>query len=118
MDRESAFVQAISTAALIYTVTKNCSRGDIVGCGCEEQKNKKPVDTIWSGCSEKTDFAEHIAELIFNHGGNNDALDVQRFVELHNIRAGRIVSQMINYRSLIDWLIHLLYLNYRLCETL
>lgn len=92
MDRESAFVQAISTAALIYTVTKNCSRGEIMGCGCET-KSEKSSDTIWSGCSDKIDFGEHISELIFNNGEKKNAVDAQRFIELHNIRAGRIVSK-------------------------
>ncbi|XP_013102710.1 wnt inhibitor of Dorsal protein-like [Stomoxys calcitrans] len=33
MDREDAYVNAISTAALLYTITKNCSSGIIAGCG-------------------------------------------------------------------------------------
>lgn len=39
--RETSFIHAISSAGVMYTITKNCSMGDFENCGCDESKNGK-----------------------------------------------------------------------------
>ncbi|XP_075163867.1 wnt inhibitor of Dorsal protein-like [Haematobia irritans] len=52
MDREDAYVNAISTAALLYTIAKNCSSGSISGCGsCAD-------NPYASKCSDNPKLAE------------------------------------------------------------
>ncbi|MBZ3886759.1 Protein Wnt-8a [Sciurus carolinensis] len=41
--RETSFIHAISSAGVMYTITKNCSMGDFENCGCDESKNGKTV---------------------------------------------------------------------------
>lgn len=39
--RETSFVHAISAAGVMYTLTRNCSLGDLDNCGCDVSKNGK-----------------------------------------------------------------------------
>uniref|UniRef100_A0A2K6SG59 Protein Wnt n=1 Tax=Saimiri boliviensis boliviensis TaxID=39432 RepID=A0A2K6SG59_SAIBB len=39
--RETSFIHAISSAGVMYTITKNCSMGDFENCGCDESRNGK-----------------------------------------------------------------------------
>lgn len=38
-NREAAFVHAISSAGVMYTLTRNCSLGDFDNCGCDDSRN-------------------------------------------------------------------------------
>uniref|UniRef100_A0AAQ5ZZS6 Protein Wnt n=1 Tax=Amphiprion ocellaris TaxID=80972 RepID=A0AAQ5ZZS6_AMPOC len=38
-NRETAFVHAISSAGVMYTLTRNCSLGDFDNCGCDDSRN-------------------------------------------------------------------------------
>ncbi|XP_061399848.1 wnt inhibitor of Dorsal protein-like [Musca vetustissima] len=77
LDREGAFVEAIATAALIYTTTKNCSSGITAGCGsCSDN----PYTTI---CSDNPKEAE---ELLRKHSDINFAKDFKGKIESHNYK--------------------------------
>lgn len=39
--RETSFVHAISAAGVMYTLTRNCSLGDLEDCGCDSSRNGK-----------------------------------------------------------------------------
>lgn len=39
--RETSFVHAISAAGVMYTLTRNCSLGDLDNCGCDVSNNGK-----------------------------------------------------------------------------
>ncbi|XP_055848483.1 wnt inhibitor of Dorsal protein [Episyrphus balteatus] len=84
LDRESAYVVTITTAALLYTITKNCSSGGIPGCGCAEDTNNQ-----FAKCSDDTDYAEQVVGTILNNS-QEDSLDVQAYAVLHNNRAAKI----------------------------
>ncbi|MFT7809919.1 protein Wnt-8a-like [Arapaima gigas] len=87
--REMSFVHAISAAGVMYTLTKNCSRGDLDNCGCDDSKNGKPGGRgwLWGGCSDNVAFGESISKMYV------DALetghDSRAAVNLHNKEAGR-----------------------------
>ena len=42
--RETSFVHAISAAGVMYTLTRNCSLGDLDNCGCDVSNNGKIGD--------------------------------------------------------------------------
>lgn len=67
LDRETAFVQTFTTAALIYTLTKNCSQGEINGCECiRVQKFEIDVPEIVYDCSDQIDqIGEQIVAKFF-----------------------------------------------------
>ncbi|KAJ8014907.1 hypothetical protein DPEC_G00020650 [Dallia pectoralis] len=74
--RETSFVHAISAAGVMYTLTRNCSLGELDNCGCDSSKNGK------------IDFGERISKQYV------DALetgqDSRAAVNLHNNEAGRL----------------------------
>lgn len=39
--KETSFVHAISAAGVMYTLTRNCSLGELDNCGCDVSKNGK-----------------------------------------------------------------------------
>lgn len=101
--KEAAYTQAITAAGIVYSITKSCSRGEIIGCGCdplrsntsliqfEINKNlETKVDWTWDRCSDDTTFGERISKHILNslETGN----DAQAYSTLHNHNVGRNVS--------------------------
>lgn len=117
-NRETAFVHAISSAGVMYTLTRNCSLGDFDNCGCDDSRNgqrgqrhvqtcvemtslvdseAKPVlpplagghGWLWGGCSDNVGFGEAISKQFV------DALetgqDARAAMNLHNNEAGRKV---------------------------
>ncbi|MGH0116630.1 UNVERIFIED_CONTAM: hypothetical protein FKN15_012225, partial [Acipenser sinensis] len=88
--RETSFVHAISSAGVMYTLTRNCSLGDLDNCGCDDSRNGKIGGRgwIWGGCSDNVDFGEQISKQYV------DALetgqDSRAAVNLHNNEAGRL----------------------------
>lgn len=93
-DREAAFVRSITIAALIYTVAKNCSRGEIKGCDCKHDRLHSLDNNLWStvsDCSKKFEFGERMAINLFDQT-TDKRLDAQGYANIHNNRAGQIVS--------------------------
>lgn len=99
LDRESAFVQSLTAAALIYTVAKNCSRGDIKECGCNHYQKLRHDNDEWTArpdCSDQVDFSEQMTRSLFEQTGAT-RLDAQAYAIIHNNRAARIVSLCYYY---------------------
>ena len=40
-NRETAFVEAVTSAAITHTLTKNCSTGEFSDCGCDARMTKR-----------------------------------------------------------------------------
>ncbi|XP_055587542.1 protein Wnt-8c isoform X2 [Uranotaenia lowii] len=79
LDRETAFVHAIGTAAIIYTYARNCSRGQDVGCECD----------IFG-----SDQCRAEKQLSLEYLGSSDfRLDPKGYGNAHNRRAGWIAVQ-------------------------
>ncbi|XP_077182833.1 protein Wnt-8a [Paroedura picta] len=87
--RETSFVHAISSAGVMYTLTRNCSMGDFENCGCDDSRNGHAGGKgwVWGGCSDNADFGEKISKHFV------DALetghDARALMNLHNNEAGR-----------------------------
>ncbi|XP_039628549.1 protein Wnt-8b [Polypterus senegalus] len=88
-NRETAFVHAISSAGVMYTLTRNCSLGDFENCGCDDTRNGQlgGQGWLWGGCSDNVGFGEAISKQFV------DALetgqDARAAMNLHNNEAGR-----------------------------
>ncbi|XP_037531901.1 protein Wnt-8a-like [Nematolebias whitei] len=87
--RETSFVHAISAAGVMFTLTRNCSLGDLQNCGCDQSNHGRTGGRgwLWGGCSDNVDFGERISKQYV------DALetgqDSRAAVNLHNNAAGR-----------------------------
>ncbi|XP_055643741.1 protein Wnt-8 [Toxorhynchites rutilus septentrionalis] len=80
LDREAAFVRAISTASMIYTYARNCSRGTTFErCGCRASDGR-------SHCSVEE-------QLELDPGDSSSRLDAKGYGNAHNRRAGWVAVQ-------------------------
>uniref|UniRef100_A0A1I8MVG5 Protein Wnt n=1 Tax=Musca domestica TaxID=7370 RepID=A0A1I8MVG5_MUSDO len=78
LDREGAYVEAIATAAIIYTTAKNCSSGMIAGCGpCSDSP-------YTSQCSDNPQAAE---KLLRRHIDVNFPNEFYGKIFTHNYKA-------------------------------
>ncbi|XP_009559167.2 protein Wnt-8a [Cuculus canorus] len=97
--RETSFVHAISSAGVMYTLTRNCSMGDFESCGCDDSRNGRVGGRgwVWGGCSDNVEFGERISKLFV------DALetghDTRALINLHNNEAGRLAVKTTMKRT-------------------
>ncbi|XP_028401941.1 protein Wnt-16-like [Dendronephthya gigantea] len=95
--KETAFVYALTSAAVVYAVTKSCTAGDLPDCACQ----KKPVHKYYgkrlkARCDENIQYGMMFAELFVDAPDNDKRARLktvrrsgQNLVNLHNSRAGR-----------------------------
>lgn len=95
--RETAFIYAITSAAVTHSVAKACSEGSIESCTCDyshqfnhQAKNPKGAYWEWGGCSDNIGFGIKFARDFVDTGerGRN----YREKMNLHNNEAGRMVS--------------------------
>ncbi|XP_065202937.1 protein wingless [Planococcus citri] len=103
--RETAFIYAITSAAVTHTVARACAESSIVSCNCDyNYKSRRSSfstnvvvgarDWQWDGCSDNIGFGYKFAREFVDAGekGRNS----REKMNLHNNEAGRshVVSQM------------------------
>ena len=107
--KETAFAYAISAAGVTHQVSKACSMGKLKSCGCDmsvlhghhghkhghpghNQAGPTAVGQTfeWGGCSHNVDFGERYAKRFLDY--KEEARDIHSQINLHNNRAGRLVS--------------------------
>jgi len=115
--REAAFVHAISSAGVVFAVTRACSSGQLDRCDCDRSittRSPPPPAKLrrrarsdggarldagsfqWSGCSDNTAygvaFAKSFVDAGERSGRNRSARSDRTVVNLHNNNAGRKAS--------------------------
>ena len=97
--RESAFIYAIGSAAIMYKITQACSKGDLNNCGCETQRVRKESSEIlqqfkWGGCSDNVIFGHKFSQKFLDskeYNQNKRLFSDERLMNLHNNEVGRRV---------------------------
>ena len=89
-NRETAFMNAILSAGVAHTVSRNCSAGGLTVCGCETNNGleKTEVEWKWGGCSDNLVFGEAISKRFLDTDSQTDK--PKSLAILHNNKAGRI----------------------------
>ncbi|VDN52459.1 unnamed protein product [Dracunculus medinensis] len=93
--REAAFVHAISAAGVAYRVTRDCSKGLIDKCGCDQSVLHKRDDQFsWNGCSDNVRYGIAVSRAFVDSSekGRNQTMQ-RRIMNLHNNNAGRQVLE-------------------------
>ncbi|XP_076335230.1 protein Wnt-7b-like isoform X1 [Tachypleus tridentatus] len=87
--REAAYVYAISSAGVTYSVTQACSRGNINRCGCDRTKAGMSLwgDWKWGGCSADVRYGMRLARRFLD--ARELEWDARSLMNLHNNKAGR-----------------------------
>lgn len=121
--KESAFVHALSSAGVAYSVTRTCSSGLLDRCGCDRsgvpggltsevmvrrmvsghlqqsnnahsQQKSRSVDLQWSGCSDNVAFGIALSRVFVDARERVRGKSAQRaLINLHNNNAGRKVVE-------------------------
>ncbi|XP_026723791.1 protein Wnt-2 [Athene cunicularia] len=90
--RESAFVHAISSAGVVFAITRACSQGELKSCSCDPKKKGSAKDSKghfdWGGCSDNIDYGVRFARA-FVDAKERKGKDARALMNLHNNRAGR-----------------------------
>lgn len=93
--REAAFVYAISSAGVVYALTRACSQGDLKTCNCDPHKRGRGKDAKgeydWGGCSDNINYGIKFAKA-FIDAKERTVRDARALMNLHNNRCGRTVS--------------------------
>lgn len=93
--REAAFVYAISSAGVVYAITRACSQGDLKVCSCDPLKRGRSKDERgefdWGGCSDNINYGIRFAKA-FVDAKEKKVKDARALMNLHNNRCGRMVS--------------------------
>ena len=87
--RETAFMYAITAAAITHEFTHQCTLGRIPGCGCGTYYG----DGVISGCGENIAFGQREAMRLFRVPRKRRLrLDALTAVNMHNYNLGTKVS--------------------------
>lgn len=93
--REAAFVYAISSAGVVYAITRACSQGELKACNCDPHKRGRSKDERgdfdWGGCSDNINYGIKFAKD-FVDAKEKTVKDARALMNLHNNRCGRTVS--------------------------
>ena len=93
--REAAFVYSISSAGVMHSITRDCSKGQLESCSCDPSKTGSSRDRKglfqWGGCSDNVRYGGEFARL-FVDARERKGRDARALMNLHNNRAGRRVS--------------------------
>ncbi|KAL1514205.1 hypothetical protein ABEB36_003498 [Hypothenemus hampei] len=112
--REQAYVYAISSAALTYTLAKACSSGNLHQCTCAGRPNSPNVENFqWGGCGDNVRWASQFAKRFIDNVEKHNLIkkdktkrakdkeenikvlkDDAAFANLHNNRVGRKVISL------------------------
>lgn len=86
---------AISSAGVVYAITRACSQGELKSCNCDGQKRGRSSDAAgsfdWGGCSDNINYGIKFAKA-FVDAREKMMKDARALMNLHNNRCGRMVS--------------------------
>ncbi|KAH0535005.1 hypothetical protein KQX54_011790 [Cotesia glomerata] len=95
--RETAFIYAITSAAVTHSIARACSEGSIQSCSCDytHQSRASPQarDWEWGGCSDNIGYGFKFSREFVDTGERGRNL--REKMNLHNNEAGRAVSSII-----------------------
>ena len=98
--RETAFVNAISAAGVVHTLSRACREGNLEACSCSTRRRPRSLDRdwIWGGCGDNVDYGYEFTKVFVderekerNHPRYSRGLQ-RTLMNLHNNEAGRLVS--------------------------
>lgn len=93
--RESAFVYALSAAAISHTIARACTTGDLPGCSCGPISGETPGPGYrWGGCADNLNYGLIMgskfsdAPMKMKKSGSQ----ANKLMHLHNSEVGRQVT--------------------------
>ena len=89
--RETAFIYAITSAAVSHSVARACADGSIYTCTCNYNlRQPEGKDWEWGGCSDNANFGKKFSRKFVDV--IEKGRDFRYMMNLHNNEAGRRVG--------------------------
>ncbi|XP_055382776.1 protein Wnt-1-like [Condylostylus longicornis] len=85
--RETAYVYAINAAALAWSITRACSKGELTECSCDNNIRRKQRKWQWGGCSEDINYGVIFSKKFTDSQESHNSSE--GLMNLHNNEAGR-----------------------------
>ncbi|CAL1536305.1 unnamed protein product [Lymnaea stagnalis] len=86
--KETSFLYAISSAALVNEVSRACAQGILDRCTCDESEDLDNTKTWrWGGCGDNIRFGLKFSKKFIGGGGGAEK-DIRAKVDEHNTEAG------------------------------
>lgn len=99
--REKAFLYAISSAGVVHSITKACSKGELAECGCVDNKASSSSSSTspdgtkgsweWGGCSDDIHFGTEFSRKFID--SIEDGTSAEGMMNLHNNEVGRRIMK-------------------------
>jgi len=92
--RETAYVEAITSAGMVYSIARACSREQIEQCSCDATDRPAPANNSfqWGGCGDNLQHGYNYARKFEASTIGSDHSSILRN---HNSEAGRLVSGLM-----------------------
>ncbi|XP_056010316.1 protein Wnt-1-like [Ostrea edulis] len=88
-NRETAFIYAITSAAVTHSIARACAEGSIYTCSCDYNlKQPSGKDWEWGGCSDNAKFGHRFSRKFVDV--LEKGRDFRYMMNLHNNEAGRL----------------------------
>ena len=94
--RETAYIYAISSAGVMYAVTRACAKGELLKCGCDRRVRRRHATDgtfEWGGCSDNIRYGSRFSKEFVDSNELN--YKAEGLMNLWNNGAGRKVSVLI-----------------------
>ncbi|KAG8337736.1 Protein Wnt-8b [Homalodisca vitripennis] len=91
LTKETALVSALTAAGIIFSITRNCSRGQLPSCGCQNSTRTGEVygnNAFTVNCLNNLEYAEKVAAE-FLESLENESKDPTATINLHNYIVGK-----------------------------
>ncbi|CAH1788770.1 unnamed protein product [Owenia fusiformis] len=90
--RETAFINAVTAAGVVYTVTQACSMGHLMQCSCESEYRDISKDDkwVWGGCGDNVKFGYIKSAEFMDARPKKKRVDLRTLILQHNNEAGRL----------------------------
>ncbi|XP_066521711.1 protein Wnt-6 [Hoplias malabaricus] len=102
--RETAFLNGVTAAGVLYAVTQACSQGVLLECGCVTLRGSPggPPERVvrqisgqdqrweWGGCGDDVDFGYETSRQFIDTLKRKGKSDIRTLIDLHNNEAGRL----------------------------
>ncbi|XP_078057436.1 protein Wnt-1 [Mustelus asterias] len=87
--RETAFIFALTSAAVTHSVSRSCSEGSVESCTCDyRRRGAGGPDWHWGGCSDNIEFGRIFGREFVD--SSERGRDLRYLTNLHNNEAGRL----------------------------
>ncbi|XP_067933939.1 protein Wnt-5a-like [Watersipora subatra] len=94
--KESAFIYSLTSAAVVHSISRACSSGDLTTCSCakvDRRRRRAEGDTWrWGGCNDNLNYGLKFSQKFSDAPEeelHESLLDASSLANLHNNKVGR-----------------------------